>query len=57
MRRPSSIARRCWMIAEALMVHCTLDAAMIDAIISRAPECARRADLLNVIKSAARFAA
>jgi hypothetical protein len=35
-------------IAEALMVHRTLDAAMIDDIISRAPERVRRADWLNL---------
>jgi hypothetical protein len=42
-------------IAEALMVHRTLDAAMIDAIISRAPECARRADWCKVLARAAVF--
>lgn len=42
-------------IAEALMVHRTLDAAMIDTIIAVAPERARRADWIKVMDSAAGF--
>lgn len=44
-------------IAEALLIHRTLDAAMIDAIISRAPERARRADWAKVTENAAGFGA
>jgi hypothetical protein len=43
-------------IAEALMVHRTLDAAMIDAIIASAPERGRRADWAGVMENAASFA-
>jgi hypothetical protein len=42
-------------IAEALMIDRTLDAAMIDDIISRAPERARRVDWAGVMQSAAGF--
>jgi hypothetical protein len=44
-------------IAEALMVHRTLDASTIDDIISRAPERARRVDWRCVENNAAEFAA
>jgi hypothetical protein len=44
-------------IAEALMVERTLNAEQIDAIISAAPERARRADWTKVMDSAAEFAA
>jgi hypothetical protein len=44
-------------IAKALMVHRTLDAAMIDDIISRAPERARRTDWSKILENAAGFAA
>jgi hypothetical protein len=44
-------------IAEALMVHRTLDAVMIDNIIAAAPERARRADWAKVVENAAGFAA
>ena len=44
-------------IAEALMIHRTLDAAMIDTIIAAAPERARRADWRCVENNAAEFAA
>jgi hypothetical protein len=40
-------------IANALMIHGTLDAAMIDIIIAAAPERARRADWAKVMESAA----
>jgi hypothetical protein len=43
-------------IAEALMIHRTLDAAMIDSIIAAAPERARRADWAGVMERAAKFA-
>jgi len=43
-------------IAEALMIHRTLDAAMIDTIIAAAPERARRADWAGVLKNSADFA-
>jgi hypothetical protein len=42
-------------IAEALMIHRTLDGAMIDTIISRAPERARRADWRHCERNAAKF--
>jgi hypothetical protein len=45
----------CAAIAEGLMIHRTLDAAMIDDIISRAPERARRADWANIMEGAAGF--
>jgi hypothetical protein len=48
--RPAVLA-----IAEALIIHRTLDGAMIDTIISRAPERARRADWGRVLESAAGF--
>lgn len=44
-------------IAEALMVQRTLDATMIDDIISRAPERARRADWIAVLENASTFTA
>jgi hypothetical protein len=44
-------------IAEALMVHRTLDAAMIDTIIASAPERARRINWNGVLENAARFTA
>jgi hypothetical protein len=44
-------------IANALMVHRTLDAVMIHKIIASAPERARRADWARVQQSAADFAA
>jgi hypothetical protein len=43
-------------IAKALMIHGTLDGAMIDTIIAAAPERARRADWVGVMESAADFA-
>jgi hypothetical protein len=43
-------------IANALMIHRTLDAVMIHKIIASAPEHARRADWSRVQKSAAEFA-
>jgi hypothetical protein len=43
-------------IAEALMVHRTLDAEQIDTIIASAPERARRADWARVMENAAGFA-
>jgi hypothetical protein len=43
-------------IAEALMVHRTLDAEQIDTIIASAPERARRADWAGVLDNAAGFA-
>jgi hypothetical protein len=42
-------------IASALMIHRTLDAAMIDTIITRAPELSRRADWAKVLNNAAGF--
>jgi hypothetical protein len=44
-------------IANALMVHRTLDAVMIHEIIASAPERARRADWARVEQNAADFAA
>jgi hypothetical protein len=44
-------------IAEALMIHRTLDAATIGTIIATAPERARRVDWTKVMESAANFAA
>ena len=44
-------------IAEALMIHRTLDAEQIDTIIASAPERARRADWAQVLKNSADFAA
>jgi hypothetical protein len=43
-------------IAEALMIHRTLDAERIDTIIANAPERARRADWAGVMENAAGFA-
>jgi hypothetical protein len=43
-------------IAEALMVHRTLDTEQIDTIIAAAPERARRADWAGVLENAAGFA-
>jgi hypothetical protein len=43
-------------ITEALMIHHTLDATMIDTIIAAAPERARRADWAKVMEGAAGFA-
>jgi hypothetical protein len=42
-------------IAEALMIHSTLDAEQIDATIAAAPTLARRADWRRVVESAASF--
>jgi hypothetical protein len=47
------IARRYGVIAEALMVHRTLDAEQIDTIIAAAPERARRIDWNGVLENAA----
>jgi hypothetical protein len=44
-------------IANALMIHRTLDAVMIHKIIASAPERARRADWARVQQSAADFTA
>jgi hypothetical protein len=44
-------------IANALMVHRTLDAVMIHKIIARAPERARRVDWARIERNAAEFAA
>jgi hypothetical protein len=44
-------------IAEALMIERTLNAEQIDALISAAPERARRADWAGVVESAAGFVA
>jgi hypothetical protein len=44
-------------IANALMIHRTLDAVMIHKIIASAPERARRSDWARVQQSAADFAA
>jgi hypothetical protein len=49
--RPAVLA-----IAEALMIERTLNAEQIDAIISAAPEHARRADWIKVLESAAGYA-
>jgi hypothetical protein len=46
-----------WAIAEALMVHRTLDAEQIDTIIAAAPERARRIDWNGVLENAACFTA
>jgi hypothetical protein len=46
-----------WAIAEALMVHRTLDSTQIDNIITAAPELARRAKWAKVIANAAEFSA
>jgi hypothetical protein len=43
-------------IAEALMIHRTLDAVQIDTIIASAPERARRADWIAVVENAGGFA-
>jgi ATP-dependent Zn protease len=43
-------------VAEALIIHRTLDASMIDGIIASAPERARRADWAEVVESVAGFA-
>jgi hypothetical protein len=42
-------------IAEALMIHRMLDAAMIDTIITAAPERSRRADWAKVMENAVHF--
>jgi hypothetical protein len=44
-------------IAEALMVHRTLDAEQIDTILVSAPERARRADRAKVLENSAGFVA
>jgi hypothetical protein len=44
-------------IAEALIIHRTFDATMIDNVIAAAPERARRADSAKVLESSAGFAA
>jgi len=46
-----------WAIAEALMVHRTLNAQQIDDIIAAAPERARRADWVKVMENATDFVA
>jgi hypothetical protein len=46
-----------WAIAEALMIHRTLDAEQIDTIIAAAPERARRIDWNGVLENAACFTA
>jgi hypothetical protein len=46
-----------WAIAEALMVHRTLDSTQIDNIIASAPELARRAEWARVLENATEFAA
>ena len=43
-------------IAEALMVHRTLDAEQLDTIIASAPDRARRVDWAGVLENASEFA-
>jgi hypothetical protein len=46
-----------WAIAEALMVHRTLDSTQIDDIIAAAPERARHAEWARVLENATEFTA